>query len=53
MDGKSKVALESNLIKAYFSRREITGFFPFSRKTNLDFLGELESISKTKEGVSI
>ena len=46
-------ALESNLIKAYFSRREIISFFPFSRKTNLDFLRELESISKPEEDVSI
>ena len=53
MDRKPKAALESSLIKAYFSRQEITSFFPFSRKTNPDFLRELESISKSKEGVSV
>ena len=53
MDGKPKAALESSLIKAYFSRQEIISFFPFLRKTDPDFLRELESISKSKEDVSI
>ena len=53
MDGEPKTTLESSLIEAHFSRREMVGFFPFSRKTNLDFLEELESIPKPKKGVSI
>ena len=53
MNGEPKTTLESSLIKAHFSRREMTGFFPFSRKTNPDFLGELEFVIKPKKGVSV
>ena len=53
MDEEPKVTLKSNLVEAHFTRKKMTGFFPFSRKTNLDFLKELESISKPEKGVSI
>ena len=53
MDGEPKTTPESSLVEAHFSKQEMTGFFPFSRKTNPDFLGELESISKPKKGVRV
>ena len=53
MDGKPKATLENSIIKAYFSRQESTGFFPFTRKSNPDLLEELKSIRKPEKGVSI
>ena len=48
MDVEPKATLESCPVEAHFSRLEMTGFFPFLRKMNLDFLGELEFVSKPK-----
>ena len=53
MDGKPKATLENSIIKAYFSKQESTGFFPFTRKSNLDLLEELKSIRKPEKGVNI
>ena len=53
MDEEPKATLESSLVEAHFSMREMTGFFSFSRKTNPGFLKELKSVSKPKEGVNV
>ena len=53
MNRELKTTLESSLVEAHFSRREMIGFFPFSRKTNPNFLRELESVPKPKQGVSV
>ena len=53
MNEEPKTTLESSLVKAHFSRREMIGFFPFLRKTNPNFLRELEYVRKPKQGVSV
>ena len=53
MDEEPKTTLESSLVEAHFSMREMTGYFPFSRKANPDFLEELKSVSKPEEGVNV
>ena len=53
VDEEPKTTLESSLVEAHFSRREMTGILPLSRKTNLDFLRELEFVPKLKKGVNV
>ena len=48
-DGEPKTTLESSLVEAHFSRREMIGILPLSRKTNLDFLRELEFVPRLKK----
>ena len=53
VDGELKATLKNSLVEAYFPRWEMTCFFPFLRKTNPNFLRELELVPILKDGVSI